>query len=225
MAGVMGDTSTLYGILHGPQPVLLQNYTPMWAVALWTTVGFLCGSLPIAVLLARLFAHRDPRDVGDHYPGSANAWRVAGPIVGMLAVILEGIKGLVPVALAYWQWHVSGWAIVPVMLAPVCGHMFSPFLHGRGGKGIAVTFGVWTALTLWRVPMLLGILLCLLVLFVRLQDAWTMMLAWALVLAYLLWAYPSAPVLVTGIANYGLLIERHAADLHRPFLKRPHPTQ
>jgi hypothetical protein len=57
---------------------------------------------------------------------------------------------------------------------------------------------------------------------VRLKDAWTMMLALALVLVYLSWAYPSAPVLVTGIVNYGLLIERHAADLHRPFLKRPH---
>jgi len=221
----MGDTSTLYGILHGPQPVLLLEYTPVWAAALWTMIGFLCGSLPMAVLLARVFAHRDPRDVGDHNPGSANAWRVAGPVVGMLAVILEGAKGIVPVALAYWGWHVTGWAIVPVMLAPVCGHIFSPFLRGRGGKGITVTFGVWTALTLWRVPMLLGILLCLLVLFVRLRDAWTMMLAWLLVLAYLAWAYPSAPVLVTAIANYGLLIERHATDLRRPFLKRPHPAQ
>jgi len=225
VAGVVGDTSTLYGVLHGPLPLLLQGYTPLWAAALWTMIGFLCGSLPIAVLLARLFAHRDPRDVGDHCPGSANAWRVAGPVVGMLAVILEGMKGLVPVALAYWRWHVTGWAIVPVVLAPVCGHMFSPFLRGRGGKGIAVTFGVWTALTLWRVPMVLGTLLCLLVLFVRLKDAWTMVLAWALVLAYLVWAYPSAPVLFTWIANYGLLIERHAADLRRPFLKRSHSAR
>ncbi|MHB8106893.1 MAG: glycerol-3-phosphate acyltransferase [Candidatus Cryosericum sp.] len=218
----MGDTSTLYGILHGPQPALLPGYAPVWVVVLWTTLGFICGSLPIAVLLARLFARRDPREVGDHYPGSANTWRVAGPIVGMLAVVLDGMKGLVPVALAYWRWHVGGWAIVPVMLAPVCGHMFSPFLRGRGGKGIAVTFGIWTALTLWRVPILFGILLCFLVLFVRMEDAWTLILAWGLVLVYLLWAYSSAPLLVMGIANYGLLVERHIADLHRPFLKGLH---
>lgn len=220
----MGAASTLYTMLHGPQLVLLAGHAPLWTAAWWTAAGFLCGALPIAVLLARLFVHRDPREVGDHYPGSANTWRVAGPVVGMLSVILEGMKGVVPVALAYWRWHVSGWALVPVMLAPVCGHMFSPFLRGRGGRGIAVTFGVWTALTLWRVPMLLGVLLCLLVLVVRLRDAWTLMLAWVLVLVYLLWAYPSAPVLVVGIANFGLLIARHATELHRPLFRRAQPA-
>jgi glycerol-3-phosphate acyltransferase PlsY len=210
---------TLYGVLHGPQPLLLPGDPSLWLVVVWTVIGFVMGSLPTAVMLARLVAHRDPREAGDRNPGAANAWRVAGPVVGMLAVILEGMKGLVPVALAYWQWHVTGWALVPIMLAPVCGHMFSPFLRGRGGKGIAVTFGVWTALTAWRVPMLFGLVLCLLIVFVRLEDAWTLMLAWFLVLVYLLWAYPSAPVLVAGIANYGLLILRHRPDLHPPLFK------
>lgn len=218
-----GGTITLNGVLHGPQPLLLQGHASLWAVVLWTVIGFVMGSLPTAVVLARLVAHRDPREVGDRNPGAINAWRVAGPAVGMLAVILEGMKGLVPVALAYWRWHVTGWALVPIMLAPVCGHMFSPFLRGRGGKGIVVTFGVWTALTAWRVPMFFGLVLCLLVAFVRLEDAWTLMLAWCLVLAYLLWAYPSAPVFVAGIANYGLLILRHMPDLHRPFAKPHHP--
>lgn len=216
------DAGTLYGFLHGPQPLLLQGYAPLRTVVLWTVIGFAMGSLPTAVVLAKLVAHRDPREVGDRNPGAANAWRVAGPAVGMLAVILEGMKGLVPVALAYWRWHVTGWAIVPIMLAPLCGHMFSPFLRGHGGKGIAVTFGVWTALTVWRVPLFFGLVLCLFVAFVRLEDAWMLMLAWCLVLVYLLWAYPSAPVLVTGIANYGLLILRHTRQLHRPFAKQRH---
>jgi len=219
---VTGGTITLYGVLHGPQPLLLPGEPSSWVVVLWTVVGFVMGSLPTAVMLARLVAHRDPREAGDRNPGAANAWRVAGPVVGMLAVILEGMKGLVPVALAYWQWQVTGWALIPIMLAPVCGHMFSPFLRGRGGKGITVTFGVWTALTAWRVPIFFGLVLFLLIVFVRLEDAWTLMLGWCLVLVYLLWAYPSAPVLVTGIANYGLLILRHMPDLHRPFAKRRH---
>lgn len=216
------DIQTLYGFLHGPQPLLVPGEPSLWMVVLWTVIGFVMGSLPAAVVLTKLVVHRDPRGVGDRNPGAANAWRVAGPVVGMLTVILEGMKGLVPVALAYWRWHVTGWSIVPIMLAPLLGHMFSPFLRGRGGKGITVTFGVWTALTVWRVPVFFGLVLCLLVLFVRLEDVWTLMLAWCLVLAYLLWAYPSAPVLVTGIANYGLLILRHTADLHPPFVKQCH---
>ncbi|MCX6085565.1 MAG: glycerol-3-phosphate acyltransferase [Caldiserica bacterium] len=220
MVGAIADAGTLYGFLHGPQPLLLPGESSLWTVVLWTVVGFVMGSLPLAVLLARLFARRDPREVGDHYPGSANAWRVAGPVVGLVAVILEGMKGFVPVALSYWRWHVTGWAILPIMVAPLLGHMFSPFLRGRGGKGIAVTFGVWMGLTVWRVPMFFGLVLCVLVLFVRLEDAWTLMLGWSVILVYLLWAYPSAPVLVTGITNYGLLIQRHMQDLHPPFFKR-----
>jgi len=211
---------TLNGVLHGPQPLLLPGDPSPWVVVLWTVIGFAMGSLPIAILLARLFAHRDPREVGDHYPGSANAWRVAGPVVGLMAVILEGMKGFVPVALAYWWGHVTGWAIFPIMVGPLLGHMFSPFLRGHGGKGITVTFGVWMGLTVWRVPMFFGLVLCLLVLLVRLEDAWTLMLGWFLVLVYLLWAYPSAPVLVTGIVNYGLLIQRHTQDLHPPLFKK-----
>ena len=225
MAGVIADAGTLYGFLHGPQPLLLPGEPAFWAVVLWTAVGFVMGSLPVAVVLARLLVHRDPRMVGDHNPGSANAWRVAGPVVGLLAVILDGMKGFVPVALAYWRWHVTGWAILPIMVAPLLGHMFSPLLGGRGGKGIAVTFGVWMGLTVWRVPMLFGLILCLLVLVVRLEDVWALMAAWFLVLVYLLWAYPSAPVLVAGIVNYSLLIMRHTGDLRRPFFKGPRRTR
>ncbi|MGB9666672.1 MAG: glycerol-3-phosphate acyltransferase [Candidatus Cryosericum sp.] len=186
---------------------------------LWSVIGFFMGALPIAVLLARLFARRDPRDVGDHSPGSANAWRVAGPLVGFTSVILEGLKGFIPVALAYWGAHISGWAILPIMISPLLGHMFSPFLRWRGGKGIAPTFGIWMGLTLWRVPLFFGLVLCLLVLFVRLEDAWTVMAAWFLVSVYMVWSYPSAPVLATAVANYGLLFQRHARDLHPPLFK------
>ena len=56
-------------------------------------------------------------------------------------------KGALPVALAYYVFGVSGWGLMPVMLAPILGHAYSPFLRFKGGKAIAVTFGVWTALT------------------------------------------------------------------------------
>jgi len=221
----MGNADLFYEFFHGPRPPLPLGESASWTVMVWTAIGFVMGSLPIAVMLARVFAHRDPRSVGDHNPGSANAWRVAGPVVGMLAVLLEGMKGFAPVALACWRQGVTGWAIVPIMIAPVLGHMFSPFLAGRGGRGIAVTFGVWMGLTVWRVPVVFGILLCFLVLVVRLQDAWTVVAAWFLVLIYLTWAYPAPPVLAAGMINYGLLIMRHHADLHRPVFRRPRPTR
>jgi len=47
--------------------------------------------------------------------------------------------------------------MLPVALGPIVGHAFSPLLGFRGGKALAVTFGVWTGLTLWIGPVLLGL--------------------------------------------------------------------
>jgi glycerol-3-phosphate acyltransferase PlsY len=44
-------------------------------------------------------------------------------------------------------WYVGGWGIVPVAVAPILGHAFSPFVGFKGGKAIAVSFGMWSAVT------------------------------------------------------------------------------
>ena len=60
-------------------------------------------------------------------------------------------------ALAHYSFGVSSWALVPVALAPVLGHAFSPFLRGRGGKAVAASFGIWSALTLLAGFLTLGL--------------------------------------------------------------------
>ena len=202
--------------VHGPVPLLEVAHASSLQVLLWVLLGFVCGAVPCAVVIARLLTRRDPRRVGDHNPGAINAWRSSGAVVGLLAVLADGLKGWIPVGVAYWLAGVSGWAVVPLMIAPVLGHAYSPFLRGHGGKAITVTFGVWAGLTLWRVPVLYGVLLAMLVGPLRLKDGWTAVLGWAAVTAYLAWAYPSPPILAAAVLNGAVLVVRHRGQLQLP---------
>jgi len=152
---------------------------------LWILVAFLSGSLPFAVWLGRL-AGVDPRTVGDGNPGTFNVWKLAGWQVGVPVLVLDFSKGVVPALLARQVWKGSGWALVAVIVAPVLGHAFSPFLRGRGGKGLATAFGVWTGLTLAEGPLILGAALTVGTLGLRLRDSWVVVLGLLALLADLL---------------------------------------
>ncbi|NIN63619.1 MAG: hypothetical protein GTO63_02660, partial [Anaerolineae bacterium] len=100
---------------------------------LWSLVGFLIGSLPFSVWIGRLFLRTDIRRFGNGNPGAANAWRAGRWQTGIPALLLDYSKGALPVGLAHFKVGLGGWELVPVALAPVLGHAFSPLLHFRGG--------------------------------------------------------------------------------------------
>jgi glycerol-3-phosphate acyltransferase PlsY len=97
----------------------------------WTIIGYISGSLPFSVWLGRLFLHTDIRAQGeDRNPGSANVFKAGGKgkwWVGLSALLLDGFKGLIPVAIAYYNFKIDSWGLVPVALAPILGHASSIF--------------------------------------------------------------------------------------------------
>ncbi len=122
----------------------------------WFVLAFLSGSLPFSVWVGRL-AGKNIRQYGDGNPGATNAWKAGGAFWGAAAVILDFGKGAIPILLANYVVGLTGYSLATVALAPILGHAYSPFLRFRGGKALAVTFGIWTGLTLWLVPTVLGI--------------------------------------------------------------------
>jgi glycerol-3-phosphate acyltransferase PlsY len=188
---------------------------PASLVLLATILGFLAGSLPFSVWLGRWFVRTDIRRYGDGNPGAANAWRAGGWRVGVMAVLLDYLKGATPVALAYFGCEMTGWKILPIALAPVVGHAFSPFLRFRGGKAIAVTFGIWSGLTLWVAPTILGLALTLAIT-LNATDAWSVIFGMSVLLLYLILFAAPLPLLAVWAGNFALVLWKHRAELNTP---------
>ncbi|NEW04758.1 glycerol-3-phosphate acyltransferase [Paenibacillus sp. SYP-B3998] len=128
-------------------------------IILWTVCAFVSGSLMFSYWLG-LIARTNIKNVGDGNPGASNLWRAAGYKWGIVGILLDFLKGyLILIGLSS---SVNGYEIVPLAIAPIIGHVYSPFLKGKGGKAIAVTFGVWSALTQFEVALVYALILALL---------------------------------------------------------------
>jgi acyl phosphate:glycerol-3-phosphate acyltransferase len=190
----------------------------------WMLLGFWVGAIPFTIWLGALMLRVDLRNYGNGNPGATNAWRAGGWPLGLPVLLLDYLKGALSVGLAHFGGGLTGWPLVAVALAPIFGHAFSPFLQFRGGKALAVTFGVWTGLTLGAGPMIFGLVLAL-VLFVQIVDGWTIVLGVAVFLAYLgLYGEEVYLLAIWGI-NGGLLIWKYRADLSSPPQLRPRVRQ
>jgi glycerol-3-phosphate acyltransferase PlsY len=118
-------------------------------------LAYLMGSIPFGVLVGELFYHVDVREHGSGNVGTTNVFRVLGKKAGVVVLICDMLKGFIPAFVAAQVWRETNpWLVIFVAAAPVVGHMFSVFLRGRGGKGVATGAGVVLAL----VPLAFGVI-------------------------------------------------------------------
>ena len=108
-------------------------------------LAFLLGACPFSLWLGRRFLGSDIRGYGDRNPGAANVFRAGGRFLGGLAVALDMGKGIPFVAAAYYVYDLPERVVLGIGMAAILGSAFSPFLHFRGGKSLAVTGGVMLA--------------------------------------------------------------------------------
>ncbi len=180
----------------------------------WTILAFISGALPFSIWVGRVALRKDIRQVGDGNPGATNVLKSGGKGWAVLALLLDSLKGAIPVSLAYVWAGLEGWLLAAVALAPVLGHAFSPFLAFRGGKAVAVTFGIWTGLTLWEAPTLLG--LALVFWFALLTvSGWATLLALLMLLPYLVLRQGEPVLLLIWLGNTLIIAWKHRADLKR----------
>lgn len=109
-------------------------------------VCFLIGSLNPAHFIARLRG-QDIRGAGSGNPGATNAGRLLGVKWGVVVGLLDILKALSPVLVV--DRFAGLYAALVAGIAAVLGHMFSPFLGGKGGKGVATAFGAALAIAPW----------------------------------------------------------------------------
>ncbi|HSF81397.1 MAG TPA: glycerol-3-phosphate acyltransferase [Anaerolineales bacterium] len=191
-------------------------------ILLWTALGFLSGSIPFAVILGKLAGKGDIRQVSDGNPGATNVLRAAGWKWGVPAFLLDYFKGVLPVGLAWFIAGLNGWGLVLAALAPVAGHIWSPWLGWRGGKAVAATFGIWSGLTVGAGPTILGLLLG--VAFATLSaSGWAVILAFMAFGAFVWRNYAGVHPEFTWVwlGNYALLVWAHRKELKSPPGLRP----
>jgi len=114
-------------------------------------IAYLLGGIPFGLLVGYLAGQGDIRQKGSGNIGATNVWRIAGPGAAIFVFIGDIGKGVAAVWLAM-LFHNSGWPLPFAASALACGfvavlgHMFSPFLRFRGGKGVNTALGVFVTL-------------------------------------------------------------------------------
>lgn len=174
--------------------------------------GYLLGAVPFGVVISKAMGLPDPRTVGSKNVGFTNVLRVSGKKAGILTLIGDMGKGWV-MGFAASQLLQDEWAILLVTLAPFLGHLFSPFLGFKGGKGVATALG-----SVLGVAPFIGLLL---------------LLAW--IGAVALWRYssggaltafgllpiiaalmrPGAAFMFFSVAISGLIVIKHKGNIER----------
>ena len=185
----------------------------------YTILAFLLGSLPFSVWIGRTTTGKDIRQFGDHNPGATNVLRAGSRVGFLLAMALDISKGALVVGLAYQVWGIQDWCIVPITLAPVAGHAFSPFLRGMGGKALATAFGVWIGLTIWSLSLAAIGLLVFWRLIMR-PPGWALLLTLACLALVIAILFPD-PIFIIVLALQSLiLLYKEWSDLRqRPSLR------
>lgn len=110
-------------------------------LAPWCVGAFLCGSIPFGLLLVKLAGKGDVREHGSGNIGATNVSRVGGKALGVVTLLLDILKGFLPVYLAK-KVGISADFLPLLALAAVLGHVFTPWLKFQGGKGVATALGV-----------------------------------------------------------------------------------
>ena len=173
--------------------------------------AYLIGSIPTGLLLGKAYGI-DVRKEGSGNIGATNLYRTVGRKVGIITLIGDCLKGLLPVLVvkaSSFPPELAAW----VGLAAFCGHVFSLFLKFKGGKGVATALGVFLALAPLAVAIAIGLFAVLMFVW-RYVSLGSISAAAAMPLAvYLLGGSPTITIVTLVIAL--IVIVRHRENIGR----------
>jgi glycerol-3-phosphate acyltransferase PlsY len=173
--------------------------------------AFLLGSIPFGVLLARARGV-DLKKVGSGNIGATNAARALGKKLGVVVLLLDTFKAWLPTMAALYL-HLGATVAAITAFAAFCGHIYSPWLKGRGGKGVACGLGAFLALA----PASAGIAIAACILIVaatRLGSLGSLVGSAALIPSLWLLHEPRAYVVLSA-AMFALILWRHRENIDR----------
>jgi len=173
--------------------------------------AYLLGSIPTGLLLAKA-AGVNIRETGSGNIGATNVYRTLGRKVGIMTLIGDCLKGLIPVLIAKQLGLPEVW-IAATGLAAFLGHVYTVFLGFKGGKGVATALGVFLGVSPLSVLIALGVFILVLVRwrYVSLASI-TAAAAMPLVIAFL---EPKKLLIAMSLAIAALVIYKHRENIQR----------
>jgi len=176
---------------------------------------YLVGSLPSAYLLVKWTTRVDIRTIGSGNVGATNALRTAGPLAGVVVLLIDILKGWLAAAV------IPRWILGPPSpalalgcgLAAVLGHVFPCFLRFRGGKGVATTLGALGG----SAPLIAGIVVAtwgVVFLLSRYVSLGSLAAALAIPISQTMLHRSSGEILMGSVLAV-LIIARHRANIQR----------
>ena len=174
--------------------------------------GYLLGSIPFALIMARRWSATDLRHSGSGNLGAANVLRTSGVRAGVLVALLDMLKGAVSVILAE---RLSPSAAAPAVagFAAIVGHIYPVWLRFRGGKGVATAAGVFSILTPLAIPPALAVFIAAVWItkYISLGSVLASMVLPPL--AYVVGG--QVPAVAAAIAAASIIIFRHRSNVAR----------
>jgi len=185
---------------------------------LFSVVAYFLGSIPFGLTLAKTFGRKDVRQHGSGNIGATNVSRVAGPLAGVLTLLLDAAKGAAAVWLAAHFTAHGAAAMMLAGLAALLGHCFPVWLGFKGGKGVATGLGVFAVLCPQAAAAGVAVFVLAFVCWRYVSLASLAGTASMPLLMYFLWAPGHAPPLTVTLgtpAATALIFYKHRANLQR----------
>ena len=124
-------------------------------------LSYFFGAIPSGVWIGKIFKNIDVRDYGSKNSGATNSYRVLGAKLGIAVLIIDVLKGFIPLYIAS-KFNLAYNDLVILGLVAILAHTFSCFISFKGGKGVATSLGVF----LFLIPVITLILLVIFILVV-----------------------------------------------------------
>lgn len=198
----------------------INNLVPFYPI-LAAIAAYLIGSLSFAVIVSKLMGLNDPRTFGSKNPGATNVLRSGNKSAAILTLVLDALKGYIPVALVQWfgkDFGLSDGTVAMVGIAAFLGHLYPVFFKLVGGKGVATAVGVVFGVH-WALGLLCIASFAIMVYFFRWVSLASLVAATFAPVAYLfgdrvLWSADKYITLMLFVMAM-LLVYRHSANVNR----------
>ncbi len=176
----------------------------------WALIGYLLGSIPSGMILARVLGLGNLREIGSGNIGATNVLRTGSKKAAAVTLVLDGLKGAVAVLLAR---AIAGEDAAQLAgLAAFLGHCFPVWLGFRGGKGVATFLGLMLALA-WPVGLLCCAAWLATAALARISSLAALVAALSAPVWMLLLGYGS--MIVLGVLVAALILWRHRSNIAR----------